>query len=234
MSKLYRSCYVFLAVFFSLYSFADQVSDKPIVNLEIPSIFKKLDEPITLNNMSIFYNQQMEKRMLENFDNRFIIVHFWASWCIECRDELVVLDKLQKDFRKKALLVIAISEDFKPAKDLDEFFTKNKIEYLDIYFDKGNKIYNDLAVNYLPVTYLVDFNGDIIAQSKPGIVINWDDQDLIKFLDWKVTSYQLLPPEFKKFRDKYEIPKDQTSKNDKKQDNKKPDSNKKKSSIFIN
>ena len=233
MSKLYRSCSAFLVVFFSLYSFADQVSDKPIVNLDIPSVFKKLENPITLNNMSVFYNQQLEKRMLENFDNRFIIVHFWASWCIECRDELLALDKLQKDFRKKALLVVAISEDFKPTKDLDEFFTKNKIEYLDIYLDKGNKIYNDLAVNYLPVTYLVDFNGNIIAQSKPGLVINWNDPDLIKYLDWKVSSYQLLPPEFKKFRDKYELPKEQSTNNDKKKDSK-SDNKKKQSRIFIN
>ena len=194
MVKLYRNCCFFLVVFFSFHSFSDQVSDKPVVKLNLPSFFKALDDSITLNNRSVFYNQQMETRMLESFDNRFIIVHFWASWCIECRDELIALNKLQKDFRKKALLVIAISEDFKPAKDLDEFFTKHKIEYLDIYLDKGNKIYRDLAINYLPVTYLMDFNGNIIAQSKQGVVINWDDPDLIKFLDWKVNDYQLLPP----------------------------------------
>lgn len=228
MGKIFKRYYFILMLLFSCVAFADQVTEKPA---KLPSFFKAVQDPINFSATSVFYNQQMERRTLEDFDNRFIIIHFWASWCIECKEELITLDKLQKYFRKKALLVIAISEDFKIPKVLDEYFTKNKIEYLDIYFDKKNKIYQGLGINYLPVTYLMDFNGNIIAHSMPGIPIDWDDPELIKFLDEKSNQHQLLPPEFKKVRDKYEEPKEVEQKNKKP---KKEENKKKKSSIFIN
>lgn len=218
---------VILVFFISSGVYADQVSEQPA---QLPEFFEKINEPISLSSASVFYNQDYEKRTLDAFENRFIIVHFWASWCMECKEELVLLDKLQKFFRKKSLLVITISEDFKGAKAVDEYFTKNKIEYLDIYLDKGSKLYQSLGVNFLPISYLIDFDGRVVASSKPGVTVNWDDATLVKYLDEKVRSYQLLPPEFKRMRDKYEEPKEdkeKKSKKETKQVTKKP-------SIFIN
>ena len=204
MSKIYNNCLVILVLFLSSLSFADQVSDKPPEPAKLPSFLKPVTDVIALKGTSIFYNQLMEQRALENFDNRFIIVHFWASWCMDCNNELIALNNLQKDFRKKALLVISISEDFKGVDSIDKYFTKYKIDYLDIYLEKKNKIYQSLNINHLPASYLVDFDGSIIAESIPGVPVDWSDKDLLKFLDEKVSQHQLLPPEFKKTRDKYE------------------------------
>ena len=174
--------------------------EKPIT---LPIFLQEITSPIALSIDSIFYNQAMEKKSLENFDDRFIIVHFWASWCMDCQSELIALNKLQKDFRKKALLVVVISEDFKGISAIDSFFTKHKLDYLDIYVDKKNNIYNSLKINHLPSSYLVDFNGEVIASSRPGVPVDWDDEDLRKFLELKVSQHQLLPPEFKEIREKY-------------------------------
>ena len=168
----------------------------------------------------------------ENYDNRFIIVHFWASWCMECQGELLALNKLQKEFRKKALLVFAISEDFKGIGAIDEYFTKHQIDYLDLYSDKKSKIYQSLNVNHLPVSYLVDFDGKVIAQSIPGSIVDWNNEELKEYLEAKVSKYQLLPPEFKKSRDKYEPPKQAVE--NKTLDQKNKETKKNKSHLFIN
>lgn len=214
--------------FFGLSAWADQVSDSPAKPSELPKKYFELinDIKFPLSGQSIFYNQIFEKRALEQFENRFIIVHFWATWCMECLGELMALNELQMNFRKKALTVIAISEDFKSPEAIDQFFTKNKIDYLDIYIDKKNKIYQSLNINHLPATYLMDFNGNIIASSKPNIIVNWSDPDLIRFLEDKVSHIQLLPPEYKQLRDVYEKPKQEDIVNPKKET--------KRSKIFIN
>lgn len=178
-------------------------TDKSSDTATIPSFFQEVTSPLTLSVDSIFYNQKMEKKSLENFDNHFIIVHFWASWCMDCQSELIALNRLQKDFRKKALMVIVLSEDFKGISTIDDFFTKHKIDYLDIYVDKKSDIYNKLKINHLPTSYLVDFNGNVIANSQPGIPVDWDDETLRSFLETKVSYHQLLPPEFKTIREKY-------------------------------
>ena len=132
-----------ITIFFSFYSFAEVQEETTLEESSpIPSFLQEVTSPIALSTDSIFYNQKMKKKSLENFENRFIIVHFWASWCMDCQSKWIALNRLQKDFRKKALLVIALSEDFRGIKTIDDFFIKHKIDYLDIYVDKKNTIYN--------------------------------------------------------------------------------------------
>lgn len=204
MDRVYIKLLIILTLFLSSFAHAEAKIIAPTIPSEFFELVKK---PITLSINSIFYNQKMEKTSLENFDNRFIIVHFWASWCMDCNIELIALNNLQKEFRKKALLVVAISEDFKGIEAIDSYFTKYKLEYLDIYLDKKSKIYQSLMINHLPATYLIDSNGKVIARSIPGKKIDWNDQAIKDYLEEKVSKYQLLPPEFKKIRDKYEAPK---------------------------
>ncbi len=229
ISKVYSNWLIILILFLSSYAHTEETTKKIPKAVTLPSFLQEVTKPIGLSATSVFYNQLDEKKSLENFDNRFIIVHFWASWCMECQNELLVLNKLQKEFRKKALLIFAISEDFKGIGAVDEYFTKHQIDYLDIYIDKKSKIYQSLNVNHLPVSYLIDFDGKVIAQSNPGTIIDWNDEELKEFLEAKVSKYQLLPPEFKKPRDKYESPKkpelpNKITKQDKKN----------KSNLFIN
>jgi peroxiredoxin len=200
MSKVYIKLFIILMFFFSRLSLAAEKIDSDI---DLPDAFELIKTPVNLPLSSVFYNQKEEKVSLENFDNRFIIVHFWASWSMDCEIELVALNNLQKEFRKKALLVLAISEDFKAVDTVDRYFTKHKIDYLDIYMDKKSRVYNKLMINHLPATYLIDFNGKVIARSKPNKVVNWNDQDIKDYLEEKVSQYNLLPPEYKNTREEY-------------------------------
>lgn len=229
--KIYTKSLLLLIIFLNNISFADYVSDKPKKPILLPSFLEELNDRIALNSANIFFNQNYETRSFEAFENRFLIIHFWATWCMECLNEIINLNQLQKTFRKKALIVIAISEDFKEPSFIDQFFSKNNIDYLDIYIDKRNKIYQSLNINHLPATYLMDFNGNVIARSKPSKTIDWMDENLIRYLDDKIINVQLLPPEYKQFRDVYETPKEEKTK-----EAAKPKDFKqvKKSKIFIN
>ena len=218
-----QKLYIVLLLFTSFFASAEPISTK---ETKLPEFFKTDVKSVPFNNLSIFYDQNMAKRKLEDIENKLIIVHFWASWNMPSLNELIALNKLQKDFRKKALLVFAISEDFKGIEAIDTYFSKHKLDYLDIYLDKKHKIYESLNINHLPVSYIFDFNGNLLGQSTPGETINWQDEDLRNYLEEKVSKFQLLPPEYKKTRDKYEPPK-QT-------DEKIPPIKKVKQSIFIN
>ncbi len=232
MGKVYSNWLIILILFLSSFSCAQEAIKKDQKIVTLPPFLQEITKPIGLSTTSVFYNQLDEKKSLENYDNRFIIVHFWASWCMECQGELLALNKLQKEFRKKALLVFAISEDFKGIGAIDEYFTKHQIDYLDLYSDKKSKIYQSLNVNHLPVSYLVDFDGKVIAQSIPGTIVDWNNEELREYLEAKVSKYQLLPPEFKKSRDKYEPPKQAVE--NKTLDQKNKETKKNKSNLFIN
>lgn len=209
--RIYTKLLFISVLFFSSIVSAEEPQETSLENSlktkNIPSIFQKVTSPIAITLDSIFYNQDMEKKTLDNFENRFIIIHFWASWCMDCQSELIALNRLQKEFRKKALMVIVISEDFKGISTIDSFFTKHQIDYLDIYLDKKKSIYNKLMINHLPASYLMDFDGKIIASSTPGVPIDWDNEELKEYLEYKVSQHQLLPPEYKTIRKEYIPPK---------------------------
>lgn len=194
--RLYIKLALLIVLFFGSSGFAQ-------TNMDIPPGFERIEEQPNLSINSIFFNQNMEKLIPENIDNRFFIIHFWSTWCMECVAEMIELEKLQKEFRKKPLMIIAASEDFKGIDTIDAFYKKHKIEYLDIYLDKKSKLFQGLMLNHLPVTYLIDFNGKVIARSTPGTPVDWNDAKLKEYFEEKLSKYQLLPPEYKKPRDEY-------------------------------
>ena len=59
-----------------------------------------------------------------------VLVNFWATWCVPCREEFPDLAKLEKAYRDKGLAVVGVSID--SAKDLaaiDKFLAKVKPEF---------------------------------------------------------------------------------------------------------
>ena len=61
---------------------------------------------------------------------RVVLVNFWATWCVPCREEFPDLARLEKAYRDKGLAVLGVSID--SAKDLpaiDKFLGKVKPEF---------------------------------------------------------------------------------------------------------
>ncbi len=61
---------------------------------------------------------------------RVVLVNFWATWCVPCREEYPDLTRLEKAYRGKGLAVLGISID--SAKDLaavDKFLAKMRPDF---------------------------------------------------------------------------------------------------------
>jgi thiol-disulfide isomerase/thioredoxin len=61
---------------------------------------------------------------------RVVVVNFWATWCVPCREEYPDLTRLEKAYRDKGVSVLGISID--STKDLpkvDQFLAKMKPDF---------------------------------------------------------------------------------------------------------
>ena len=61
---------------------------------------------------------------------RVVLVNFWATWCVPCRQEFPDLVKLDKAYRSRGLTVIGVSTDL--AKDLpavEKFLASSKPDF---------------------------------------------------------------------------------------------------------
>lgn len=171
---------VFLSIILTIFSLQAQAEPINVINHD--SYF---------STEISFYDQENQKRLLEEYEGNVILLVFWASWCGGCVDELPKLDNLQKDFRKLPFKVIALSEDRQSLEYLKNYFTQQDIRYLEIFQDRNNKLMTDLIIAGLPTAYLIDIDGKLKAEFRGHI--KWESDEVRKII-------------IEEFKDKPELP----------------------------
>ncbi|MBY0346953.1 MAG: AhpC/TSA family protein [Hydrotalea flava] len=117
-----------------------------------------------------------KKLNLESYRGKsFILLDFWASWCIPCRRSFPALKNLYKKYNEKGFEVIGISQDidndaWKKAIFSDSVFVwKHVLIAVDIRQTfSGKRNTNDIIekyfINGIPVQILIDREGRIIKR----------------------------------------------------------------------
>lgn len=85
------------------------------------------------------------------------LVHFWATWCIPCRDEMPKLQKLAGELAARpdfALLMVAVADD---RKKVATFLAEAKAGAAPpaTYFDEGWSVSKTWGSDKLPETHLL-------------------------------------------------------------------------------
>ncbi|MBS7538392.1 TlpA disulfide reductase family protein [Ancylobacter lacus] len=113
------------------------------------------------------------------FGRQPVLVHFFATWCAPCREELAALDRLARARPpgSPAILAIDVGE---PVVRVRRFFA-GKPPAFPVLIDEGRETMALWKVEVLPSTYLVDPGGRI-AHVATGPVA-WDDDAASRLLD---------------------------------------------------
>ena len=127
----------------------------------------------------IFKDVNNQDINLDDFRNKLIIINFWATWCLPCREEMPLLDLLQSDKRLNNLKVIPINVGNENRFKSKIFFQKLNIKNLDVYFDPTVNLANKFLLRGLPTTILINKKGQEFARILG--YINFKDE---KFINW--------------------------------------------------
>lgn len=117
---------------------------------------------------------------LKQFRNsKIVLLEFWASWCIPCREEIPILKDIYSKYHTKDFEIVAVSLDtdkeaWRSAISKDETDMWVHIPVAENY-DKGpayltkNDIYSNYFVQAIPAKILIDKNGSIIERWGSGL-----------------------------------------------------------------
>lgn len=116
--------------------------------------------------------------LLGRWEGKLLVVNFWATWCAPCREEIPMLERLQKTHGPNGLQVIGIAADSRA--NVDKFAQDAKLSY-PLFADEAGAIELSKRLGnrfgFLPFTAVVQPNGEILM-TQIGI-INEQQMNLI-------------------------------------------------------
>ncbi|SMM97981.1 Cytochrome c-type biogenesis protein CcmG/DsbE, thiol:disulfide oxidoreductase [uncultured Candidatus Thioglobus sp.] len=134
---------------------------------------KKLPSPLigkSFPNLEVEDFHTGEKYLLQDrLNSKISLVNVWASWCVTCRAEHQMLNKIAKTNQ-----VQMVGINYKDSKKEGKYFLKRLGNPFDfIVFDEQGKLGLELGVYATPETFIVDKNSVIrykrIGEITPNI-----------------------------------------------------------------
>ncbi len=95
---------------------------------------------------------------LSGYRGKVVMVHFWATWCPPCVEEMPTLDALYRSLQGKDFEILAVSVDERGVDAVVPFLSKNRLG-LPALLDPQRSIASLYGTYKFPETYLVDREG---------------------------------------------------------------------------
>jgi thiol-disulfide isomerase/thioredoxin len=98
---------------------------------------------------------------LSDFKGKIVIVDFWATWCMPCREGIPDLIALQNEY--KDVQVIGITVDQNPMEVVPSFVKEFKINY-PILLSDSNVLQQYGGIDAIPTSFIISKDGKIIKK----------------------------------------------------------------------
>jgi peroxiredoxin len=108
---------------------------------------------------------------LSDFQGKYVLLDFWASWCGPCRQENPNLVKAYAAYKDKGFEILGVSLDNKDGKEAwvkaieKDGLTWTQVSDLNSW---NNEVARSYGVRAVPQSYLIDPQGVIVAQNLRG------------------------------------------------------------------
>ncbi len=161
---------IFIYIITASVSYAIEKPD--IKNLILTKNLKTYEEVI-------FKDKNQKDVDLANYKGKLLILNFWATWCLPCKDEMPSLNNLQANISLNNLKIFPINISQESLSKAESFFKELNIKNLDIYFDASVILAKKFSLRGIPTSILFNKEGKEFARIIGPIDFNDE-----KFINW--------------------------------------------------
>jgi peroxiredoxin len=110
-----------------------------------------------------FGGETIDARKISPADLRgkVVLLNFWASWCLECRPEMLALERLHRELARQGLAIVGVNAREKP--DTVRRYARESGLTFPLVLDPDGTINARYGVLGLPATFLVGRDGRAVA-----------------------------------------------------------------------
>lgn len=127
---------------------------------------------------------------LEDLRGKYVLVHFWATWCETCRHEMPAFNAMADRFGKNPdLVILGLSLDDSGKgngwKAVEAFEKATPLAFR-VLMDRRGVAADQYGTYALPETYLVDPNGVIVRKFVGGQA--WASPKMVEYLKSEISK----------------------------------------------
>jgi thiol-disulfide isomerase/thioredoxin len=135
------------------------------------------------------FNDSLSRR-LADYIGQPVVLNFWASWCVPCKEEMPGLQRAYDKYGDEGLVVLGVHQTF--VDDLDaarDFVNKLALTFPNVRDETGDVSEGLYQVIGLPTSVFITSEGDI-AHKQIGQMTERQIEDFSALL---VTGEQITP-----------------------------------------
>jgi cytochrome c biogenesis protein CcmG, thiol:disulfide interchange protein DsbE len=101
---------------------------------------------------------------LSDFKGKSIVLNFWASWCVPCKEELPLLESAWKRMQAQGKDVIFVGIDYQESSSTAaSFLQQNGVSYPAV-LDPSGSVASKYGITSLPDTFFINRSGTVISK----------------------------------------------------------------------
>jgi thiol-disulfide isomerase/thioredoxin len=121
-------------------------------------------EPRPVSDAEFFLEDEGGTAKLADYKGKIVLLNFWATWCAPCRKEMPQIAELQEEFGGDDFEVLTIATGRNTPAGIVKFFEENGITNLPRHTDPKQALARTMAVIGLPITVLINREGQEVAR----------------------------------------------------------------------
>ena len=94
---------------------------------------------------------------LSQLRGKVVLVDFWASWCEPCKQELPVLNRLQREYADDGLVIVGVNIDNDEA-NMQRFLRRTPVAFRVVH-DGDHQVADRYSPPRMPSSFLIDQRG---------------------------------------------------------------------------
>jgi thiol-disulfide isomerase/thioredoxin len=136
-------------------------------------------------------NLEGKAHSLAEYRGKIVVLNFWATWCLPCREEMPMLSKLAAKYDEKNVAFLAASiDDPQTQPKISRFLEKKKIT-LPVFTGATPETLKQFSLGEIvPATLILDRDGAVAF----GIEGEASKKDISSRLDWLLSECSTKQP----------------------------------------